>query len=293
MTRISAQSAGLLVQDVLKSSTAATIAGSTSRGLFLFTPSSRVIFLSYETWCSPLTVNIACSQQALREVTTGASVHLSVDAIHIPSANILVDLRSTSNWSAPPTPTIMLSRDQRQIYLREVAALVTAQSNAGFSSLLSTFLTLPAKPALENHDQALLERLYALQQALIARDYTQSSNLASGLLGYGRGLTPSGDDLIAGLLLLLNRWAHIMQTGDDLSNLNTHLTKNAYLRTTALSANIIAAAAAGQADERLIQSLDALFTGQPDSPAAANFLLSYGSSSGVDALLGYAIVLSI
>jgi hypothetical protein len=138
---------------------------------------------------------------------------------------------------------------------------------------------------LDPSDQAILVRIHQLQQSLYVSDIDLAAEQACSLLGYGRGLTPSGDDLIAGLLLAINRWPHLLPDDRRRSTLNDRLVKHAYTHTTALSANIIAAAGRAEADERLIGALDALFTSRLQPAEAARLLLSYGSSSGIDAFL--------
>jgi hypothetical protein len=291
--RIYARSTGLLVQDLLACGAAATVIGSTSRGLFLLAPSSRVVFLSYEAWRSPLTVNTGQPHKLLRDVSVGAQARFSLGAITIPAAGVTIDLRTAPVWAAPPAPPATLSADQRRMKLVETAARVTTRSDAGFSPLLSAFINLPVRSGLEDEEQVFLQRLQELRLALRDHDLARAGDTAAALLGYGRGLTPSGDDLISGLLLALNRWGHTLPPCNRLAELNTRLVQSAYTQTTALSANIIAAAAAGQADERLVQSLDAFFTHLLDPAKAADLLLSYGGSSGVDALTGFTIALSI
>jgi hypothetical protein len=60
----------------------------------------------------------------------------------------------------------------------------------------------------------------------------------------------------------------------------------AYRDTTTLSANLIECAALGLADERLIQANDYLAVGNFQLPEISSGLLSWGNSSGVDALVG-------
>ncbi len=111
----------------------------------------------------------------------------------------------------------------------------------------------------------------------LLKDYTQISSLLSqqpspspaGLashllpfLGLGAGLTPSGDDLILGLILALARCGPSLGAPVDPAALAAEINPIAARRTTALSASLLAAAANGQADERLILALDSLAYGQ-------------------------------
>jgi hypothetical protein len=107
-------------------------------------------------------------------------------------------------------------------------------------------------------------------------------------IGRGNGLTPSGDDLLTGLLLMLNRWGAALYPGLEIriQTLNRAAIRASHQKTTLLSANLIECAALGQADERLVTALDGIITGQPEPSACANSLLAWGNSSGSDALAG-------
>jgi len=293
LIRISALSVGLFAQEVIAAGMEATAAGSTSRGIFLLTSSNQVVFLSYETWRGPLTVNLATEHPLLKAIPLKTRVQLAPESIHIPDTPVVVDLGASPVWTTPPTPPDRLTAEQRMMFLQETARLAVARSAAGFGPVLAAFLALPDPPALSHKEQPLLARLTDLQRALASRDDQKAGEIASGFIGYGRGLTPCGDDLVCGFLLTLNRWAHVLLECDRPPALNKRLSLYAYAHTTALSANLIAAAAAGQADERLLQALDALFSGELSPNDIADRLLAYGSSSGVDALTGFALALSI
>jgi hypothetical protein len=290
---ITATSIGLLAHTMLASDLTAAVIGATSRGLFLLLPNNGVVFLSYESWRSPLTVNLGQRYSSLKKVTTGQRARIAAKKIDFLEAEIRIDFELAQIWSAPVRPDPPLTHDQRQVKLRETAGLICKQSSAGFSTILAAFTNLPDAQKLDQDDQAILDRLHQLHGTLSTYDLDAAASLAAGLLGYGRGLTPSGDDLLAGLLLALNRWDYNLAVSGQLSSFNNHLTALAYTQTTALSANILAATASGQADERLIQSVDALYTGSLAPEKISSLLLSYGSSSGIDALLGMALAIAL
>ena len=119
---------------------------------------------------------------------------------------------------------------------------------------------------------------------------------AESFLGRGRGLTPAGDDLILGLALAASRWPALFWPSPGgaalAGGLGPRLPALAYRKTTLLSAGLIECACDGQADERLIAALDGLLTGSPGLEQCAKNLLSWGSSSGSDALAGITMALS-
>lgn len=107
-----------------------------------------------------------------------------------------------------------------------------------------------------------------------------------GLLGLGSGLTPGGDDVIAGMLIGLHAigrpaLAHRVGAIDQLTE-----------RTTTLSADLIRLAAAGHGCLEVLGLLSALRAGAP-LHAPIDRLLSVGHTSGADLATGLAIGLRV
>jgi hypothetical protein len=95
----------------------------------------------------------------------------------------------------------------------------------------------------------------------------------AGLLGRGPGLTPSGDDLVAGFLV----GAHAF--GLDVPDLRRAMLERAAARTTALSAALLWHAARGECIGQ-VADLAAVLTGCGAAGPAAARLLAVGHTSG-------------
>ena len=99
------------------------------------------------------------------------------------------------------------------------------------------------------------------------------------LVGRGAGLTPSGDDALAGALLV----AHALGTGTALAE----AVRARVGATTAVSAALLAAAADGYAARPVVTLVDAAVAG--DQAAVARALpavLAIGHTSGADTVVG-------
>jgi hypothetical protein len=96
------------------------------------------------------------------------------------------------------------------------------------------------------------------------------------LLGLGPGLTPAGDDVVAGLLVALHHHA------EQRDLLAADVARLASARTTALSAALLRQAAAGRAVPAVTALADALAGHGPDTDVARALrrLLAVGSTSG-------------
>lgn len=135
---------------------------------------------------------------------------------------------------------------------------------------------LPAAP----HAGVVADRLRAgatrLGQALSTGEGLAAA--ADALLGLGPGLTPAGDDVLAGALVTS------AQLGHALPALAARVGERGKA-TTALSADLLRHAAAGRAAPPVLGLLDALVGARPVGPALAG-LLAVGSTSGHDTATG-------
>jgi hypothetical protein len=301
---------GSIARQILGEVDEASVMGVTSRGVFLRVESSRqwVVFLSYESWCGPLTINLddsgeGQSRELFRRLEVGSPARISADRIAFPDVDVALQIGQAQVWEAPLPPQTTLLAVERKARLADVVWLaLEGRQDKGLGRLLPLLLGLKAGPGLDSGDRSSaaptvtdtgdnLQLLLRLQEALHEGCNPGIVGGLEALLGLGSGLTPSGDDLAMGLLLALSRWGHVLAGGLDVTTLAARLLPPAYLKTTMLSANLIECASLGQADERLLFALDGLVSGIPEAAECAAALAEWGSSSGADALVGMALVL--
>lgn len=130
----------------------------------------------------------------------------------------------------------------------------------------------PTLPAGTDHDTPLA-------RALATADLPAAGKAAMSLLGRGEGLTPEGDDVLAGVLVTaaaLPGHHPVAVTARHLAGL---LAEAAARRTTALSADLLAHAARGHGVPPLLDLVDAL-GGRGDPATALRRLLTVGHTSG-------------
>ena len=101
---------------------------------------------------------------------------------------------------------------------------------------------------------------------------------ADALVGLGPGLTPAGDDVLAGVLVTQ------VHLGHRLDALAAHVARRAGA-TTALSAELLRHAGEGRAAPPVLGLLEALVGARPVEPALLA-LLAVGSTSGADTATG-------
>jgi len=234
---VHARSLGGAALESLSTGKGARIMGTTSRGIFLQIESARLVFLSWEHWRGPLTVNL---EARLEGLDAQEPVCLERGMLRLGEHRIV--LPSGQPWEPSPPPRTRSTPDERR---RRARALLEEARRSGRVSALAHLL-----------DQAV-----PLQP--------------ESLLGLGPGLTPSGDDLLAGALLARARRGAAPAPPEALLSV-------ARRRTTTLACNLLELAARGLADERLVNLADHVNTGAPCNRA----FMDWGAHSGVDALLG-------
>lgn len=128
-----------------------------------------------------------------------------------------------------------------------------------------------------------------LAESLVQRDRRRLKVVTSSLAGLGPGLTPAGDDFIAGVLLALALLRQ--QRGDAaLNDIAALLVETAAPRTHEISGAYLRAAYDGQVGERWHPLLGALAAGDTAQIAAAAApVLATGETSGADMLAGFVV----
>ena len=283
---------GKIARQVLDGECDLEVSGVTARGVFLRTPSDRVVFLSMERFRGPLTLNVAGETQALQRLAPGLPIRVSAGGFRPESTEWAVEIGEASLWD-PPLPaqaaSLPAERSSRALHIIHLALELLGGDARG--DMLQDVLNIYQEDPLLESGQPPNPGLKQLCRAVKAAQPEAIAAALEAFYGLGPGLTPMGDDLAIGLLLALNRWGNILHPGLDFAPLNQAAMHSARRKTTSLSANLIESAAAGQADERLILVLDGILCGMPDETACVSDLLDWGSTSGCAALSGMAVAI--
>jgi len=289
-----AKSIGSTAFEVLSRDQTASVMGSTSRGIYIKSSSRWLIFISLEGYRSPLTITLKGALPLTNPIPAGTTVHFASGQLLFPDAGISIATDVSNVWKPAPrqkSPADSVDRQKRLNYITEEVLL--RKPGAGFSSLLPGVLKLsaemkPVSPALI----PIYENILLLQQHIQERRLPLVGEILCNFLGFGEGLSPSGDDYVIGVLLSMNRWKDVLLPNEDLGSLNQQVMETAYQCTTTLSANLIECAVLGQSDERLIKAIDYLMCGGGQKDEIVTNLLYWGSSSGIDVFAGIATALS-
>jgi len=217
----------------------------------------------------------------------GALAVLTHDAVRLPCGLVLpttsAELPLTSltparmvigngevRWNGPDGPVVIRA-------VREWAPARLARGEVAACGLAALRSRLSgADPGM---DRGLLADL-----GVAASDRAAATAVATRLLGSGPGLTPSGDDVLAGFL------AGAAAFGADAAALREAIAALAPARTTALSAALLWHAARGECIDELASVAAVLTSQRPGGPERAGIavsrLLSVGHTSGSALALG-------
>jgi hypothetical protein len=271
----------------------ATVWGVTSRGVFLHFPPDWIVFLSSQAERGPLTLNVDGDLQTWQSLAPGTIVRVhggcssSDGRLLTHNSATVIDFGTATVWQPAPPSVTYLPPQERHTHLQSILQQTLSKR---VSESANQQINGAAARRDEGYDQAsnLLRKL-AEEWRDEGRPHLST---LEAFLGLGPGLTPSGDDLITGLLLALTRWGSVLHPHlDHVTALGQSISRAACGKTNTLSANLIHCASLGQASENLILALDGIMTGQPEPDVCASYLLNWGSTSGCDALMGMALAI--
>ncbi len=173
---------------------------------------------------------------------------------------------------------------------RLAASLIVLRNEiiaAGQDSGLKAYISGNARTLLEHR---LAERAAALAGAIVAGDMADALSAGEKLIGLGTGLTPSGDDFLAGLMVIIN-----MPAGPfGRRRRETAAALAAGAETGTVSRAMLQNAARGRTRAGVVALLEAMTDpAARDIAAAARRVLDCGATSGTDLAAGIADGLAI
>ncbi len=209
-----------------------------------------------------------------------------------------IDMTKAVPW-VPPAVTLTANNDELHEAIVELHSTICAlDAKSGLGPLVSampvafqtkmnvlvTSDTIAGDPVLRRAAGAFA----ALEENWEAGDAAGAANTATRLLGLGPGLTPSGDDALAGLIATLKWFEQDSERAKPMGrSIAKAVLKEAPICTTRLSAQLLGYAAQGLLYEPAMRLGAALLAGRKDSiGAAAIQLFEIGHTSGTDIAVG-------
>ncbi len=261
------------------------------RAIYLESSSGLLAAIVADTECEgPLALRVATFpivREALGGMEGGS---FRTDGVGIEIGGVVrIELLDAQSW-VPRLPGVYGSALDREAAGNLLARLVTAQGlREGCAPLAKRWPRMGAGNAFSYPLLRMSHsKLCGFQKVALVGQYTEAAQALAGLLGLGVGLTPSGDDVISGLLAMLVWQARLGANDGNLARVLVNTTRElAPMRTNRISARLLWHAGEGVLYAPAIELGCALLAGDLDAvEEPARRLFSIGSTSGADTAVG-------
>jgi hypothetical protein len=278
-------SIGERAANILQSATLLQVAATYERCFYLRTGSHFVCVGDASLGDGPWNAVLSDYRQHVFERSPGETVWKARELLKFGDGKTL-SWSAATRWTMPPWPAVS---DWSLLPATLEMLLAASPTDGLFRQAVSLLLRneLPASTTLRTRAQAALADLVDGLVAVPPLQDTHLQTAARGLIGLGPGLTPSGDDVLAGALLGL----HATGNAALAAQLGTHVAAASVGGTSPLSAAFLRCAIDGETSAHLHQAMSAALT-NADWPAALDSLNRIGHTSGWDHLAGFLIALT-
>jgi hypothetical protein len=275
---------GKIALDFLSGSKIGKIWGITSSGIFI-NLQGTIVFLTNTSHLGPVNIisNLPFPEQW--KIEDELEINVSDLTINFDHPKYPISLKIKEIWQTATKPVSNISDDEQQKRILAAARQLSLLKNEqGYAPLLLPFITdtLP----LETDNNWLFtswNTIKLLKLSMIQKDTESILSLANLLVGSGRGLTPSGDDLLTGLTFMRRRWFPEVNWMTEVEDLLLATFKK---KTTSVSSTLYECALQGEADARIQEMADVLMNAEILFHQQAIDLSHWGNSSGADVFLG-------
>ena len=287
---------------------AGTVIASFSRSCWLETPGGRLFAVAdHELGEGPLTVGIELPDgPTLSELGVNPGTELVADGVDFRLGNrLMLRTAATTLWRPAPLGP-RTSTDEMAHRLRALIDFVAADAPAeGLAPLINHLSQMAYGDVPAPDDVGAVPRLAMPSVALLAKGVVQGDGgsidqAVQGLIGLGPGLTPSGDDMLGGLMVALRTVLLPVSYGENslrecpesnsvliIDELSRSIFRH-FARTNRISAALLEQAALGIGSAAQHQVLECLLELTPamDLDNSVERLVNSGHTSGWDTLTG-------
>lgn len=287
MTKILIQATrvGQYAIESLEHTSSGKVAGVTSKGVF-FLFGRNSVFLTRSQYHSPFNISIPTEISIPDSLQTGDEAFYSLGDLLVPERQMTIALTGAEIWIPPAPKKALKSPVERVQRIQSIIRQLDEKfANKGFLYLSNN------RHQLSDGELSVQTAVKKFAAAFAAEDDKFCLAAAHDLFGLGSGLTPSGDDLITGFILMQTRLNDPGRRDDSfLHQIGPELIQMAYQRTTWISANRLEASLHGWSEELFLHLIDVIDgNSQDEDSRLAGELYEFGHSSGVDTFMGIAL----
>lgn len=218
---------------------------------------------------------------------------ISVEGNKLIVANTFeVDFEKAERWDAS---IIRFSSYKADFLLQALWELVCSINEKGKAGGLRAIWLhhhhLQDSYSLSIHERNLAESFQKLADLIDSNDERKKYDACKNLVGLGVGLTPSGDDFLAGMILTLQAFQHPYFS--FFKNLQQDWLEFVKVRTTTVSYFMLEAALKGKGNEAIQALIIGIGIKKTTIKPVIDRVLSIGSCSGTDMLVGVSFALEM
>ncbi len=281
---------GVIAKQWLQKEQSVTVFGVTSGGIFVHLgPSYQTIYLTNYPDYGPINVNL--TQVLPQQWQTGKKFQLYFDqcTLAYQDGSNHHFFSELGIWKNQPARPFNVSEEEFMSRIKKASQqLFLIKGDHGFTRLLSQVYA-PDSVALEPGLAQVWENIQQLRTCLVGYDASAFLRYAKHLISYGRGLTPSGDDFLCGLIYCLRRKAAGTPFAGFLNEVKPGVLSLAAQLTTSISTSLLDGCFVGEAHSRIEAMTEALTAVEVPLSNQALRMAGWGSSSGADTTLGIMI----
>jgi hypothetical protein len=249
------------------------------------TPSGRILTLQAEGLLrAPLAISLAGEMEELLPFPpVGTPVVQHIQNVDVGPGALKLIFSGTTEWDGRVHPMTQPTAFALSGKAEELSAwLMRHASGCGLAIVLPHLEGTVGHLSFVNRKMVEVIRPFLAGRELSA-DFL--FEIVDRLLGLGEGLTPSGDDLLVGLIVVLHKIG--MSEASLPSARHGRFLQEVMAKTSDLSSEFLRCGMEGDFAEPLVLLVDSLFAQEPDVwPLHAANLAAWGHSSGVDAMVG-------
>lgn len=218
----------------------------------------------------------------------GAKFYFSEDGLHFMKEDLCVRWGSATIWqpARPELPAQCLVETNVERLIIWLRSLRTEPALMPHICWLANGLDQFPGETTPNRDDWVVrfsKLVKQLAQATVEVDWRDAEEAVYSLMGLGIGLTPSGDDFLAGFLTA----GLVLGPREPFESLTRVVALVAPERTTLVSAALLQALYRDQLSERFGSLLEALGSSQGNLEEKAARMAEFGSSSGLETMYGF------
>lgn len=280
--------AGAFIEPVLNVNQVGKVIGITSKGIFLLFD-QHVVFLTADTHKNPFMLQVSEPGEFPAGIALNQEAVLENRVLRIHDS--IYDLSQIAEFVPMPIKRTNHTGSLEQFHPKVVEtyhSIHSAKYQDSFLFIADAMLN--RKTPSDSRQKELLEAVQNLRHGVKDHQLSLCEQAFLAITGNGKGLTPSGDDLLCGFLLITNSLHDESDPGETfISDLNYLAIEVTRAHSTWISANLVEAATRRLVDERVGMTAQ-LLLGQcrMDLITVVARLESFGNSSGIDAFTGMA-----